>query len=112
MLAARAPSTMKLRSRFWVAIGAFQLVGGVAAASVRPPSLLLSRLSLASFFSASLLRYPGNNSYAFYCTHGLVNHTIGFPLLWLVFRVVGNGGGLRFVTAVFICLLLETVLAR
>jgi len=111
MLDAHAPSTMKLGWRFWVAIGAFQLVGGAAAASVRPPPLLPSRLSLASIFSASLSRYLGDISYALYCTHGLVNHTIGFPLFWLVFRVVGNGGGLRFVMAVFECLLSETVLA-
>jgi len=99
-----SPPYMRMRWRFWVAIGAFQLVAGAAFAT---PAL--GRFSLAAIFSSPISRYMGNISYALYIGHGMANHLIGVPLFYYVFQFTGQETPLGWALGMTLCIALQTV---
>jgi len=102
------PKTMNqwwwVKYRFWGGVGAIQLVAGAAAADVALP---WGRFSLSTLLSSPLSRYLGNISYALYCTHKSLIHTVGIPVWYAIFQITGRESGWH--VGFFICLIYQAI---
>ncbi|OBT91422.1 hypothetical protein VE01_10534 [Pseudogymnoascus verrucosus] len=81
-LTPRSSSDQGLTQRFWMAIGAFLLVGAINF------STLLQRP-----FTTPLAQYLGRISFALYIVHGPVLYTLGMKMLLPAVRDWNHGGG-------------------
>ena len=67
------------KTRFWQIPGAALLVVIVGNADY-----------LRKFFSTPLFSYLGKISFALYLVHGMVNHLVGFAVMWHIFTITGR----------------------
>lgn len=79
LLCSSIPKSWGAASIFWFGSGALQLLTGVVLAANYPS--LLGSFSLSELLSSRLSRYLGDISFALYCVHGLISHTLG-PLIF------------------------------
>lgn len=82
------PSTYKQTRRFWQGIGGFQIVMSVSCIP-----------ALARFFASGIPRYLGQISFALYLMHALVNHTVGYWMLYWMYELT-NGWGTPFAKSI------------